>query len=79
MNTVQKYRVTGLIILWMGLWGGFYLQAQGTSEKPQNVILMIGDGMGLSQLSSPYYYMEEEGEPAFSRFKYIGLARTSSG
>lgn len=79
MNRVYKYRGTGLIILWVGLCGGFYLQAQGTSEKPQNVILMIGDGMGLSQLSSPYYYMEEEGEPAFSRFKYIGLARTSSG
>ena len=79
MQTIHKFRATSLIILGMGLWGGFYLQAQGSSEKPQNVILMIGDGMGLSQLSSPYYYMEEEGEPAFSRFKYIGLARTSSG
>ena len=47
------------------------------SEPPRNVILMIGDGMGLSQVSATYYYMEEE--PVFSRFKYIGLARTSSG
>ena len=45
--------------------------------RPRNVILMIGDGMGLSQVSAPYYFMEEE--PVFSRFKYIGLARTSSG
>jgi len=44
---------------------------------PRNVILMIGDGMGLSQVSAPYYFMEEE--PAFSQFKHIGLARTSSG
>ncbi len=46
-------------------------------NRPRNVILMIGDGMGLSQVSAPYYFMEKE--PAFSRFKYIGLARTSSG
>ncbi len=47
------------------------------SDKPRNVILMIGDGMGLSQVSATYYYMDEE--PSFSRFRYIGLARTSSG
>ncbi len=46
-------------------------------EKPRNVILLIGDGMGLSQVSAPYYYGEDE--PSFSRFKYIGLQRTSSG
>jgi len=33
--------------------------------------------MGLSQVSAPYYFMEQE--PAFSQFKHIGLARTSSG
>ncbi|MEN8227524.1 MAG: alkaline phosphatase [Bacteroidota bacterium] len=47
------------------------------ADRPRNVILMIGDGMGLSQVSAPYYYMEEE--PVFSQFKYIGLARTSAG
>ncbi len=47
------------------------------SNKPRNVILMIGDGMGLSQVSATYYYMDEE--PVFSQFRYIGLARTSSG
>lgn len=49
----------------------------GEVPKPLNVILMIGDGMGLSQVSAPYYYSDEE--PAFSRFRHIGLARTSSG
>lgn len=77
---MHKYRVTGLIILGMGLWGGLQLQAQNTSEKPRNVILLIGDGMGISQLSSTYYFKEDmKEEPAFSRFKYIGLARTSAG
>ncbi len=47
------------------------------SETPRNVILMIGDGMGLSQVSAPYYYSDQE--PIFSKFKYIGLVRTSSG
>lgn len=56
--------------------------AQGSAtgdkaETPRNVILMIGDGMGVAQVSIPYYYMDEE--PVFSQFKYIGLCRTSSG
>ncbi len=80
MNFMLKYRATALMILGIGLWGGIQLQAQVTSEKPLNVILMIGDGMGISQLSSTYYFKEDmEEEPAFSRFKYIGLARTSAG
>lgn len=29
------------------------------SEKPQNIILMIGDGMGLSQVSAAYYQQKE--------------------
>lgn len=46
------------------------------TKRPKNIILMIGDGMGLSQVTTPYYFGEDE--PAFSRFRYIGLARTSS-
>jgi len=56
------------------------VEGQGESphgKRPRNVILLIGDGMGLSQVSSPYYYSEEE--PSFSRFQFIGLARTSAG
>jgi len=45
-------------------------------ERPLNIILMIGDGMGVSQLSIPYYFSNHE--PVFSRFKHIGLAGTSS-
>lgn len=43
----------------------------------KNVILMIGDGMGLSQVSSSFYFGATE-EPNFTRFPYIGLSRTSS-
>ncbi len=44
--------------------------------KPRNIILMIGDGMGLAQISSamPFY----NGVNAFERFKVIGLSKTSS-
>lgn len=56
------------------------MQAEEAREEipgaPLNVVLMIGDGMGLSQLSVPYYYLDEE--PVFNRFRHIGLVRTSS-
>lgn len=41
-----------------------------------NIVLLIGDGMGLSQVSSAYYFSEKE--PNFSRFPFTGLSRTSS-
>ena len=44
--------------------------------RPVNIILMIGDGMGVSHLSVPYYYLDRE--PVFNRFRSIGLAGTSS-
>ena len=46
------------------------------SGRPRNIVLLIGDGMGLSQVSSPYFFSEEP--PAFNRFSEIGLMRTSS-
>ena len=46
------------------------------SNSHPNVILLIGDGMGLSQLSSAYYYGKSESN--FSRFKELGLINTSS-
>ena len=41
-----------------------------------NVILLIGDGMGLSQLSAAFYYGESPSN--FNRFKEIGFINTSS-
>ncbi len=46
------------------------------SDGNPNVILLIGDGMGLSQLSSAFYYGKSE--PNFTRFKEIGFIITSS-
>ena len=47
------------------------------SPEIKNVILLIGDGMGLSQVSSSFYFGATE-EPNFTRFPIIGLSRTSS-
>ncbi|MEW2922933.1 alkaline phosphatase [Muricauda sp. ANG21] len=44
-------------------------------EEPLNIILMIGDGMGVPQVSTAYYF--GEGTPNFSRFKHIGFHKTS--
>ena len=46
------------------------------SSAPKNVILLIGDGTGLSQISSAFFYKETE--PNYGRFNHIGLIKTSS-
>lgn len=46
------------------------------SKKPKNIILLIGDGMGLSQVSAAIYY--KNAKPNFERFNTIGLSKTSS-
>ncbi len=85
MEKIQKYTAASLAALLMVLfsWLPIYGQAEaGNTERPKNVILMIGDGMGISQISSAYYFPDKKDadrEPSFSRFKYIGLTKTSSG
>jgi len=46
------------------------------NEKPKNIILLIGDGMGLSQVSASLYFNENSSN--FERFETIGLIKTSS-
>ena len=51
-------------------------QESGSNEKPKNVILMIGDGMGVSQI---YAAMTANGGQLFmSNFKNIGFQTTFS-
>jgi alkaline phosphatase len=49
---------------------------QNASKKPKNIILMIGDGMGLSEISSSLFFNEKSSN--FLRFNTIGLSMTSS-
>lgn len=67
-----------LLLLMLGI-----LACTGTPEpretapdKPTNIILLIGDGMGLSAVSASFYY--GEGLSNFYRFKHIGMVKTSS-
>ncbi len=46
-------------------------------HHPQNIILLIGDGMGLTQVTSGY--IAQQDELALSRFKDIGIVKTFAG
>ena len=50
--------------------------SNNTIASPKNVILLISDGTGLSQISSAFYF--KESSPNYSRFNNIGLIKTSS-
>ena len=41
------------------------------TKKPKNIILLIGDGMGLSEASASYFF--KDSVPNFDRFTTIGL------
>lgn len=51
-------------------------QSDSNNNTPKNVILLIGDGTGLSQISSAFYFKDTE--PNYARFEQIGLINTSS-
>ncbi|MEQ6122993.1 alkaline phosphatase [Pseudotenacibaculum sp. MALMAid0570] len=51
-------------------------QKENEPKKPKNIILLVSDGTGLSQISSAYFFKEEE--PNYSRFENIGFIKTSS-
>lgn len=46
------------------------------AEKPKNIILMIGDGMGNSQVSAALFTLDSP--TAFERFPYSGMVKTHS-
>lgn len=52
------------------------LSTSATAKKPKNIILLIGDGMGLSQVSSSLFFNDQPSN--FERFSTIGLIKTSS-
>ncbi|MEA3462244.1 MAG: alkaline phosphatase [Bacteroidota bacterium] len=49
---------------------------QSEPKKPTNIIFLIGDGMGLSAVSTGFYYGDQPS--VFKRFNEIGLQQTSS-
>ncbi|MCB0456699.1 MAG: alkaline phosphatase [Flavobacteriaceae bacterium] len=53
-----------------------FAQTQKRVKKPKNIILLIGDGTGLSQVSAAQYF--KEGAVNYERFPVVGLIKTSS-
>src|SRR5690606_10104327 len=77
MNTHWKYIAMALLMGNMSCTTKMKEEKETgtTTEEPLNIILMIGDGMGVPQVSTAYYF--GNGTPNFSRFKHIGLHKTS--
>ncbi len=50
--------------------------ANNESDKPKNIILLIGDGMGLTQLYAGYTY--NQGKLNITRFPVVGIQKTNS-
>lgn len=49
--------------------------SEDLEQEPPNIIFMIGDGMGLTQVSTSFYYKDDPSN--FERFKSIGISKTS--
>lgn len=47
-----------------------------TIKTPKNIIFLIGDGMGVAQVSTAFYHGDTM--PNFTRFQAVGLSQTSS-
>jgi alkaline phosphatase len=64
-----------LLLLWVIFLFGCSIQkdlpVEKDLQKAKNVILLIGDGMGIAQMSTPFYFSDSM--PHFSRFNHIGL------
>ena len=53
-----------------------FINYSWSQNKSPNIILMIGDGMGLTQISSGMY--ANGNSTALEEFQYIGLSKTNS-
>lgn len=71
MKQIIKLSLLSVFILLIGCE-----KKKDNPKKPKNVILLISDGTGLSQISSAYFFKDEE--PNYSQFKNIGFIKTSS-
>ncbi len=69
-KTAHSFTIAILIVL-VGCTASRTDRIVVEGNEPKNIILLIGDGMGLTQVSTTYYYQDEPSN--FSRFKHIGL------
>ena len=67
-----------LLTLWLitGVIAIAQTKQEAAATPPKNVILLIGDGMGLTQVSTSIFYNDKPSN--FERFPVTGLIKTSS-
>jgi alkaline phosphatase len=53
------------------------IHAVKLAEKPKNIILLIGDGMGLAQVSANIYW-KKPGKSVFEKFRTVGFHKSHS-
>ncbi|WP_418603733.1 alkaline phosphatase [Hwangdonia sp.] len=76
---MKYYKISSVLLIVFVFTIGFKpveVEHKKTIKTPKNVILLIGDGMGLTQVSSSFYFGNESS--SFERFKQIGFIKTSS-
>lgn len=71
-----KYFISATLLLGTLACSSTKNSADISPDTPTNIIFLIGDGMGLSAVSSSFYF--NDGPSEFKKFKHIGLSRTSS-
>ena len=71
-----KYFISAILLLGTLACSSIKNSGDKTPDTPTNIIFLIGDGMGLSAVSSSFYF--NDGPSEFMKFKHIGLSRTSS-
>ncbi len=78
MNSLFKAVLLLFVLMQLGCKATSVANLATNSERqePLSVILMIGDGMGIPQISTAFYFGEEV--PNFQRFESIGLHKSAS-
>lgn len=73
---IKKTKIILLILAAIAYIGCKKSTVETTQKEPLNIILMVGDGMGLAQISTAFYFGEDT--PNFEQFKNIGFIKTPS-
>lgn len=72
----MKIRIILALLVCINIWAEPITAWPGKSKKPKKVVFLIGDGMGLTQITGAM--ANYKGRNAFERFKIIGFSKTAS-
>jgi alkaline phosphatase len=74
MKKTIAITISALLII--SIYAFKHTEKEAKEKKPKKVIIMIGDGMGLAQITGAM--SNYQGRNAFERFQVIGLSKTHS-